>query len=96
MLETMEAADGGADAARLDALESTVAEIWQAVRERGARLPKGSDADQPEREHAELRDQMQHLEERLCRRASHTPFGTDDLAIGSSELSHMPVCCACS
>ena len=40
----MEAADGGADAARLDALESTVAEIWEAVRERGARLPTGSGA----------------------------------------------------
>lgn len=94
----MEAADGGADAARLDALESTVAEIWEAVRERGARLPTGSGADQPEREHAVLRDQIQRLEERLCRRASRALFGTDDLASGSSGPSHMHVlthvCCA--
>jgi hypothetical protein len=70
--EAAAAAERGADVARLDALESTVAEIWRAVREREPRLSSGSDSNLPGHDNAALRDQMQRLEERLGRRASRT------------------------
>ena len=82
-MEEAPAAERGADAARLDALESTVAEIWRAVREREPRLSSGSDRDQPGQDNAALCSQMQRFEERLGRRTSRarsTPL-TDDLNV---------------
>lgn len=75
-----EAAERRADAARLDALESTVAEIWRAVREREPRPSSGSDSDQPGQDNAALCNQVQRLEERLGRRTSRSLFRS------SSEL----------
>ena len=65
------AADGGPDAsaARLTALESTVAEIWQAVRERQAPAAREADGGEQGAGGGELREQLQRLEDRLARRA---------------------------